>query len=193
MILPTGKQSNTHNEKSALAGFTLIELVLVMAILVVVLSMSGASLTSFFKGRSLEAEGKRFLALTRFAQNRAVSEGMPTCLWIDEKKKKYGLEISPGFAEADTKRNEFTLGRDLKIEVIMPAASAMSPRANNAGHDVTLRFQPEGFLPDTNPELIVIKEAKSEQNEDPNSVVITPSRNRFYYEISTNRTYTGKR
>lgn len=194
MILPTGKlQSKAPDSRPARAGFTLIELVLVMAILIVVLSMSGASLTSFFKGRSLEAEGKRFLALTRYAQNRAISEGMPTALWIDEKEKKYGLEILPGSAEADAKRNEFTLGRDLKIEVIMPTPSAMSTKVNKAGHDAMLHFQPDGFLPETNPELIIIRESKDEQKEDRNAVVITPSRNRFYYEISTNQVYTAKR
>src|SRR5205085_9663750 len=100
MTLRTGiKPSNCRGY----SGFTLIELVLVMAILVVVLSMSGASLTSFFKGRSLEAEGKRFLALTRYAQNRAISEGVPTTIWVNEKEKKYGLEPMPGFIDVDEK------------------------------------------------------------------------------------------
>src|SRR5688572_27230291 len=93
MTLPTGNKQKT---RSRVSGFTLIELVLVMAILTVVLSVSGASLTSFFKGRTLEAEGKRFLALTRYAQNRAVSEGFPMQMWVDTTERKYGLEITPG-------------------------------------------------------------------------------------------------
>lgn len=194
MILPTGKrQSNGRENNLARAGFTLIELVLVMAILIVVLAMSGASLTSFFKGRSLEAEGKRFLALTRYAQNRAISEGMPMAVWIDEKERKYGLELQSGFADADLKRNEFTLGRDLKIEVTMPPDSAMSTRANNAGHTLMLRFQPDGFLPETNPELIMIRNSADGESQDSDAVVITPSRSRFYYEISTNQYYTARR
>jgi hypothetical protein len=142
-----------------------------------VLSISGASLTSFFKGRSLEAEGKRFLALTRYAQNRAISEGLPTTIWIDEKEKRYGVETAPGFADLDEQRQEFTLGRDLEIEIGESRSSA-TPRS---GNEVILNFSPDGFFSEMNPEQIVIKEPKGEQ------VLIAPSRNRLYYEITTNQ------
>jgi prepilin-type N-terminal cleavage/methylation domain-containing protein len=192
MILPTGnKRSSDRWCDPACAGFTLIELVLVMAILIVVLSMSGASLTSFFKGRTLEAEGKRFLALTRYAQNRAISEGLPMVLWMDEKERKFGLVTASGFVDTDGKSTEFTLGRDLEIEVTWPSTTAMQ----NAGNTLQMRFQPDGFLPETNPELIIIKEPKNEQAGALKgaSVMIAPSRNRLYYEISTNELYTARR
>ena len=180
MILRTGKQ---RSDRHARAGFTLIELVLVMAILIVVLSMSGASLTSFFKGRSLEAEGKRFLALTRYAQNRAVSEGLPMTVWINEREKKYGLETAPGSVELDDKAQEFTLGRDLEIE----AGSSISGAERRSANEVVLNFTPDGFFNETNPEQIVIKEPKGEQ------VLIALSRNRLYYEITTNQIFQARR
>ena len=172
-----------RNNCRARAGFTLIELVLVMAILIVVLSISGASLTSFFKGRSLESEGKRFLALTRYAQNRAISEGLPTTVWINEKEKKYGIETAPGFVEVDEDSEEFTLGRDLEIEVGWSVSGA--PR--RSGNEVVLNFSPDGFFNQTNPEQIVIKEPKGEE------VLIAPSRNRLYYEITTNQVLRARR
>ena len=180
MILLIGSRQNSKSR--ARAGFTLIELVLVMAILIVVLSMSGASLTSFFKGRALEAEGKRFLALTRYAQNRAISEGLPMAVWINEEEKKYGLEIATGYVDLDEKATEFSLGRDLEIDVTWVTSAAI----RQSRDEVLLRFRPDGFFDETNPELIVIKEAKGE------SVVITPSRNRLYYEISTNQVFTTR-
>lgn len=180
MILQTGKQ---RSDRRAGAAFTLIELVLVMAILIVVLSLSGTSLTSFFKGRSLEAEGKRFLALTRYAQNRAVSEGLPMTVWINQRDKKYGVETAPGFVELDEKAQEFTLGRDLQIEAGWSAAVA--PR--RSADEVVLNFSPDGFFNETNPEQIVIKEPKGEQ------VLIAPSRNRLYYEITTNQVFQPRR
>ena len=180
MMLPIGtRRSNCR----ARAGFTLIELVLVMAILIVVLSISGASLTSFFKGRSLEAEGKRFLALTRYAQNRAVSEGLPVTVWINEKEKKYGIETAPGFLEVDEDAEEFTLGRDLEIEV----GWSVSAGPRRSASEAVLIFSPDGFFNETNPEQIVIKEAKGER------VLIVPSRNRLYYEISTNQLLQARR
>lgn len=180
MILRTGSRRKTDRVKSA---FTLIELILVMTILIVVVAMSGSSLTSFFKGRALDAEGQRFLALTRHAQDRAVSEGRPMSLWIDAKQRKYGLEIAPGFAELDAKADEFELGRDLKIEVRNSPLGAIP----QTGNEVTLRFNPDGFLNEATPETIVIKEKAGE------SVLIVPARNRLNYEITTNQSYIARR
>jgi prepilin-type N-terminal cleavage/methylation domain-containing protein len=181
MTLQTGSKQRTENRHAA--GFTLIELVLVMAILIVVLSMSGASLTSFFRGRTLEAEGKRLLALTRHAQNRAVSEGIPMSLWIDKAQKKYGLEASGNFAGEDAKAKEFGLGRDLEIEVTWPQGAVIRQR----NEEIVLRFEPDGFIDETNPELIVIKEKNGE------AVNIVPTFNRLNYEITTNKVYAVRR
>ena len=181
MILRTGRQRS--KDQGARVGFTLIELVLVMAILIVVLSVSGASLTKFFKGRSLDAEAKRFVALTRFAQNRAISEGLPVVVWIDEREKVYGSQIMPGSVERDEKTNEFQLGRDLEIDVTWVEGNALPQR----GNEILLRFRPDGFFDESNPELVTIKEAGGE------SVFIAPNRNRQYYEISTNQIYITRR
>ncbi|NJM55576.1 MAG: prepilin-type N-terminal cleavage/methylation domain-containing protein, partial [Verrucomicrobiae bacterium] len=58
-------------------AFTLIELMLVMALLIVTTTFLAPQLSEFFRGRSLDSEAKRFLALTRLAQSRAVAEGVP--------------------------------------------------------------------------------------------------------------------
>lgn len=196
MILLTGNRKRTERSPAtpssfanATAAFTLIELVLVMAILIVVLSFSGASLTRFFRGRSLDSEAKRFLALTHHAQNRAVSEGLRMSLWIDEKQNKYGLEIAPGFLDdEDPDAKEFTLGRDLEIELTWPPAGAIDPlhplaavaSTINRSSQIALRFSPGEYIDETNPELITIKE------KDGEAVYIAPDRNRLHYEIVTN-------
>ena len=186
MILPTGKSRRISRTA---AGFTLIELVLVMAILIVVLSMSGTSLTSFFKGRSLEAEGKRFLALTRHAQNRAISEGRPIQLWIDTAERKYGLETAPGFADPDEEIIGFDLGRDLEIEAVIPQGAVTRSRKN----EILLSFNPDGYIDETNPDLITIKEGGSERDSKTEAVYIVPTLNRLNYEITTNNVYAVRR
>ncbi len=182
MILQTGNRTRTR--RSSHAGFTLIELVLVMAILIAVLSVSGSSLTSFFRGRSLDAEAKRFLALTRHAQSRAVSEGLPMSLWIDTKERKYGLEIAAGLVEEDESAAEFNLGRDIEIEVTWPAG-AIRPRRN----ETALQFGPDGFIDENNPELITVRE----KDKDSDAIYIVPAFNRLNYEITTNNVYAARR
>jgi type II secretion system protein H len=63
-----------------LRAFTLIELILVMTILLVVMAVAFPSLRGFFRGRNLDSEARRILALTRYGQSRAVAEGVPVVL-----------------------------------------------------------------------------------------------------------------
>src|ERR1039458_8859603 len=72
------------------AAFTLIELILVMAILIMAVSLS-----HFFRGRTLNSEARQLLALTRNGQSRAVSEGLPMDLWLDVEQGTFGLGAEP--------------------------------------------------------------------------------------------------
>ena len=85
------------------AAFTLIELILVMTLLAIVLAVSSPALSKFFKGRGLDNESRRFLALTRHAQSRAVSEGVPMVLWFDPEARTYGVNADNTFVEDDAR------------------------------------------------------------------------------------------
>src|ERR1051325_11002931 len=102
MILPVGHNPIRNDNPSGARAFTLIELILVMAMLLIVLAVSFPSLKGFFRGRDLDSEARRFLSLTRYGQSRAVSEGVPMVLWIDAQQKTYGLRAQTGYADTDT-------------------------------------------------------------------------------------------
>src|ERR1035437_4108051 len=70
-------------------AFTLIELTLVLALLVVITSLAAPAMANFIRGRALDSEARRLFSLTHAAQSRAVSEGMPMVLWVDEKQGAY--------------------------------------------------------------------------------------------------------
>ena len=91
------------------SAFTLIELILVMVLLAVVIAISAPSLSRFFRSRSLDSEAQRFMALTRHAQSRAVSEGVPMVLWLETKQRTYGLNADKTFVEEDALAEQFTL------------------------------------------------------------------------------------
>lgn len=187
----TSRAGNKRSSRAARGGFTLIELILVMAILLIVMSVSAPRLTAFFRGRTLDSEARRFLALTHYAQSRAVSEGLPMTLWINSKDRKYGLEIQAGYVDAnsDEKSVEHTLERDLQIEATVLRTTTTltaTPRPANVD-EVLIRFMPDGFIAETNPEEILIREGEREQ------VLIGPNRNRLNYEIKTNNVRTARR
>ena len=69
-------------------AFTLIELILVLALLVIITSLAAPAMANFIRGRALDSEARRLLALMHAGQSRAVSEGMPMMLWVDEKTRR---------------------------------------------------------------------------------------------------------
>jgi len=73
-------------------AFTLIELILVLALLVIITSIAAPSMANFVRGRALDSEARRMIALMHAAQSRAVSEGLPMVLWVDEKQNAYGMQ-----------------------------------------------------------------------------------------------------
>lgn len=109
----TGKRSDARRA----GAFTLVELILVMALMVIAVSIVMPTLAKFFGGRALDSEVKNFMALMHYGQSRAVSEGTPMMLWIDSPKRKYGLEREPGYGGTDTHAVENKLADGLKIEV----------------------------------------------------------------------------
>src|ERR1039457_2497882 len=69
-----------------LDAFTLVELILVLALLVIVTSLVAPAMSNFIRGRALDSEARRLFALMHAGQSRAVSEGLPVLLWVDEKQ-----------------------------------------------------------------------------------------------------------
>ncbi|MGZ4974921.1 MAG: prepilin-type N-terminal cleavage/methylation domain-containing protein, partial [Limisphaerales bacterium] len=101
-------------------AFTFIELILVLVLIAVVLSLVFPSLKGFFRARNLDSEAQRFLALTRYGQSRAVSEGVPIILWMDPQAKSYGLQVQAGYGANDTKQRQYHLDESLQLQPQIP-------------------------------------------------------------------------
>jgi prepilin-type N-terminal cleavage/methylation domain-containing protein len=114
----SGSRPAGAGENACRRAFTLIELTLVMAILVIVVGVSLPRLKNFFRGRNIESESRRLLELTRYAQSRAVSEGVPMVVWIDARRGAYGMNEEAGYTEGDPKAVTFRLDPDLTISVV---------------------------------------------------------------------------
>ena len=91
-------------------AFTLIELILVMALLVIITSLAAPSMAKFIRGRALDSEARRMVALMHVGQSRAVSEGLPMVLWVDEKQGAYGLQAETTGQTGDAKAESVVVG-----------------------------------------------------------------------------------
>ena len=183
-------------------AFTLIELILVMALLVIVIATVAPSLSGFFHGRNLDSEARRFLGLTRYGQSRAVSEGTPMRLWIDVNRHTYGLQAEYGGSLVDSSAKVFVLDPELLVEVLRSSRvrTTRSPSSTQSGQAydgsstaVSLRFLPDGGIDETSPDQIRIYEdparrppTTGRENRGQNEVWITTDLYRLKYEIATN-------
>ena len=97
-------------------GLTLIELILVLAVLGTMMAISAPSFSRFFGGRDLEEEARRFLTLTHYARSQAVSLSAPIELWIDLDTGQYGARVQASYATDTDREVEFQLTEGLSLE-----------------------------------------------------------------------------
>ena len=175
---------NSRNEFRAPSdGFTLIEMILVMALLVVAVSFVAPQLSGFFRGRTLKSEGKQIVALMHQGQSRAVSGGVPMVLWFDSKEQKYGLEEEPGYADKDPDAVEFKLNDNLQIEI--PGDDAAATPGADTGRDTAraglpqIIFLSDGTIAETSPRTVKIVDSAGP------SLSLKQSRDHNQYEVTT--------
>ena len=114
MTSAIGRKNNARHSARA---FTLIELIVVMALLSIIALITAPSLSRFFRGNELLDEARQFLALTRYARSQAASTGVPMVFWIDEQQNQYGLRTQPGFEVNTDEDIGFELPEGIEIHL----------------------------------------------------------------------------
>ena len=154
-------------------AFTLIELILVLALLVIITSLAAPALSGFVRGQALGSEARRLLALMHAGQSRAVSEGMPMVLWVDGKQNAYGLEAETSPQAGDPKAENLTLDSSLQIAVLNTGPSAMTTFHNLPA----IRFLADGAIDENSPHMLRLTDARGF------ALWLIESRTRTGYEI----------
>jgi len=152
-----------------------------MALLAIAAALVAPRMVSFFRGRALELEAQRLLALTHYGQSRAVAEGVPVLLWLNPKDSTYGLSLQSGYVENDDRASSFTLDSSLTLEAPVPANQSASELQDEKfglpeGLPV-IRFNPDGFFDEISQQKIVLRQG------DEAALQLVPTANRFGYEI----------
>ncbi len=162
-------------------AFTLIELIIVLALLAIATSLAAPSLSRFFRGQALSSEARQLLSLTHAGQARAISDGFPMLLWVDPSQRAYGLQEEATTSDrgngrdVDPKAEEFVVNDRLQLE-----AMDATPISVNGRNLPAIRFLPDGTVDETS----LTKLRLTEQNGE--TLWLIQSTNRLSYEIRNN-------
>ncbi len=162
-------------------GFTLIELILVMALIVIGVSFISPYLGGFVRGRTMQAEARQMISMAHAAQSRAVSGGVPVILWFDKDKNTYGFEEEPGYSDKDPKADQQMVNENLKIEITEDDSASAQPLSESDNPHMNMphvTFLPDGTIADGSPRTIKLVD----QNGP--TVSVTQTKDRSQYEIA---------
>jgi type II secretion system protein H len=155
------------------SAFTLVELLLVLTLLVVITSMVAPAMSNFIRGRALDSEARRLFALMHAGQSRAVSEGLPMMLWVDEKQGAYGLAAETSPSGGDPKAENLTVDENVQIAVLNVRTTALTTFQNRPA----IRFLADGTIDENSPQTLRLTDAKG------NALWLIEARTRMGYEI----------
>jgi type II secretion system protein H len=140
---------------SAGSAFTLIELILVLALLLIITSMVVPPMARFIRGRALDSETMRVMALMHAAQTRAVSEGATMMLWVNEKGGVYGVSAETSGQNGDAKAEQLTLDSTLSISVANQGTGAPTMFNNLPA----IKYLPDGTIDEDSPQMLTLTDA----------------------------------
>jgi type II secretion system protein H len=116
------------------AAFTLLELVIVMAVVGIMLAVTAPNLARFLHGRNVREDARRLVAVTRRAAAVAASQSCRTVVWIDPTNGEYGWRRLESFTKDTTDELSYT--------VLDGTTLSVSPAPEEETSEVT--FRPDG-------------------------------------------------
>jgi Tfp pilus assembly protein FimT len=130
-------------------------MILVLALLVIVTSLAAPAMARFIRGRALDSEARRLSALMHAAQSRAVSEGAPMMVWVDEKADSYGLQAETTGQNGDPKAEALMVDSTLQIAVLNLGTGAQTTVKNLPA----LRFLADGTVDENSPQTLKLTDS----------------------------------
>jgi len=122
-------------------NFTLLELIIVLAMLATIMGMVAPQLSNFLKGRTITEQANSVLALIKYARREAISQARPVEVWYSPTNNKYGLRICEGFAVEDEDGLSFNLPEGIVFELEDKPQQLM-----NTSDQIIIQYNCDGTL-----------------------------------------------
>ena len=151
MTLGTGKR------RAGRAAFTLIELTLVLALLIVAVGVGAPMLGRTSRAVAVESEAHRVVALIERARSEALARAAPARAWLDPDARRGGWEMLPGFDDESAGGTTLRLRDDIACHV------SAAPAASTATSGLTVaEFDPDGEIIEGTAAVVTVFGARGE-------------------------------
>ena len=152
MILITGlRKHNKRLQTAGNRGVTLIELILVLAILCILTAIIAPRLSGFAEGRKYVAEWNRLLGLVRYARSEAIARAVPVEIEFNKEQGTYGIvDNDSGLKKVPVEFATHALPEKLSFE--FPDTET---REDNR---IAIRFLPDGSVDEESPKQFQLVE-----------------------------------
>ena len=141
-----------HVEKNCIKGFTLIELMIGIALAAIIVSMAAPSFNSAMKNNKIVAETNELIADINFARSEAVKRSTPVVLCRSASPSHTTPTCSGNasnwssgwlvFADTDAD-NDYDSAKDILIRIGNPSDKSVTIKSNNTA-DQELVYNPDG-------------------------------------------------
>jgi len=122
--------------RGAARAFTLLELILVLAIVAIMLSVSAVSLRDFYASRKAEDAAGHFVALCQHARTRAITEAVQYQVHVNLPSESYWMTVGPL-----RERVAAEYGRTFTLE---PGVDMSWDGAETDDGEAVIHFMPDG-------------------------------------------------
>jgi prepilin-type N-terminal cleavage/methylation domain-containing protein len=138
--LRNNSRLNGRRESMGLHGFTLVELILVMAIIAIIVGMAVPTLHGFAEGRRTSASADQLVALTKYARSQAITNGKIYRLYVQAGTPgKYWIGVQQD--DGTYGRTEDSYGSDFATPVGVSLIWIKGPQQPDGQY---IQFQPSG-------------------------------------------------
>jgi type II secretion system protein H len=171
-------QQRNRSDPEVDNAFTLIEFIVVMALLASLMAVVAPRISGSVRQRHLDQEAGRLVALTEFGRNEAMSRGVPMVIWIDMETSRFGVEPKSGFAAQLDRHLEYRLPEEIRFE--------MGREVLARGGQGAIEFAPDGFLETSSVEEVWLRDLRGE------SRIVARMTNGWGYEVLKEVDYAAR-